>query len=75
MDVARNGSTDSARVAAANALLDRGYGRTPHGYDMIPLSAVIRMQEVMGQIVAKNVPDKEVALQIADDWKKINIEV
>ena len=27
VDVARNGRTDAARVAAANALLDRGYGK------------------------------------------------
>ena len=28
VDVARNGRTDAARVSAANALLDRAYGRT-----------------------------------------------
>ena len=27
VDVARNGRTDAARVSAANALLDRAYGR------------------------------------------------
>lgn len=27
VDVARNGRTDTARVAAANALLDRAYGK------------------------------------------------
>lgn len=27
VDVARNGRTDAARVAAANALLDRAYGK------------------------------------------------
>ena len=27
VDVARNGRTDAARVAAANSLLDRGYGK------------------------------------------------
>ena len=27
LDVAKNGRTDAARVSAANALLDRGYGR------------------------------------------------
>ena len=27
MDVARNGRTDAARVSAANALLDRAYGK------------------------------------------------
>ena len=27
VDVARNGRTDAARVSAANALLDRGYGK------------------------------------------------
>ena len=27
IDVARNGRTDAARVSAANALLDRGYGK------------------------------------------------
>ena len=31
-DVARSGRTDAARVAAANALLDRGYGKpVPQG--------------------------------------------
>ena len=29
VDVARNGRTDSARVAAANAILDRAYGKCP----------------------------------------------
>jgi hypothetical protein len=28
-DIVQNGESDSARVAAANALLDRGYGRAP----------------------------------------------
>lgn len=28
LDVAMNGSSDTARVAAANAILDRGYGKT-----------------------------------------------
>ena len=28
-DVARNGRTDAARVSAANALLDRAYGKPP----------------------------------------------
>ena len=27
VDVARNGRTDAARVSAANAILDRGYGK------------------------------------------------
>jgi hypothetical protein len=27
IDVARNGRTDAARVSAANAILDRGYGK------------------------------------------------
>jgi hypothetical protein len=27
LDVARNGRTDAARVSAANAILDRGYGK------------------------------------------------
>ena len=29
IDVARNGRTDAARVSAANALLDRSYGKPP----------------------------------------------
>lgn len=31
VDVAQNGRSESARVAAANALLDRAYGRTVQG--------------------------------------------
>ena len=27
LDIARNGRTDAARVSAANAILDRGYGK------------------------------------------------
>ena len=42
VDVARNGRTDAARVAAANALLDRAYGkpvpqREPETAELPPL--------------------------------------
>lgn len=33
-DVAKNGSSESARVAAATALLDRGYGRPPQAVEI-----------------------------------------
>lgn len=44
VEIARNGQSDSARVAAANALLDRGYGRPAQcmeltgkdGKDLVP---------------------------------------
>ena len=29
VDITKNGRTDAARVSAANAILDRGYGKTP----------------------------------------------
>ena len=29
VDITKNGRTDSARVSAANAILDRGYGKPP----------------------------------------------
>lgn len=32
-EVARNGASDSAKVAAANALLDRGYGKPPQAIE------------------------------------------
>lgn len=32
-EVARGGSSDSAKVAAANALLDRGYGKPPQSIE------------------------------------------
>ena len=46
LDVARNGRTDAARVSAANALLDRGYGRpsiqeTPEGMGVNPVIITI----------------------------------
>ena len=46
LDVARNGRTDAARVSAANALLDRGYGRpsiqeTPDGMVTNPVVITI----------------------------------
>ena len=31
VDVACNGATDSARVAAASVILERGHGKTPQG--------------------------------------------
>ena len=75
VDVARNGSSDSARVAAANALLDRGFGRTAQGYDLIPLSAVDDMQRGMADVVCRRVRDPAVATKIADDWLKIDVKI
>ena len=43
MDVARNGRTDAARVSAANALLDRAYGKpvVKEEKDMVDLPPVV----------------------------------
>ena len=38
LDVARHGRTDAARVAAATAMLDRGYGRPHTNGDSGPLA-------------------------------------
>lgn len=75
VDVARNGSSDSARVAAANALLDRAYGRTVQGFDLIPVSAVADLQRRMADVVCSHVRDRETASRIADDWMKIEVQV
>jgi hypothetical protein len=34
VDVAENGSSEAARVSAANAILDRGYGRPIQGVNI-----------------------------------------
>ena len=75
VDVARNGSTDSARVAAANALLDRAYGRTAQGFDLIPISTVADLQRKMADVVCVHVKDRETASKIAEDWLKIEVQV
>ena len=43
VDVARNGRTDTARVSAANALLDRAYGKpaTREEREIMDLSPVV----------------------------------
>ena len=49
VDVARNGRTDAARVSAANALLDRGYGKpaVKEGKEIVDLPPVVI--EVVGK--------------------------
>ena len=46
VDVAKNGRTEAARVAAANALLDRGYGKPaslpPEDFSMRPTVIELR---------------------------------
>jgi len=45
--ICRNGASESARVAAANALLDRGYGRPPQAIEhQVQPSAVVRVPVV-----------------------------
>jgi H2-forming N5,N10-methylenetetrahydromethanopterin dehydrogenase-like enzyme len=51
VDVAKNGRSDAARVSAANALLDRGYGKPAvkeeiEHVDLLPI--VIQMKEPEG---------------------------
>ena len=43
VDVARNGRTDAARVSAANALLDRAYGKptVEEGREIVDLPPVV----------------------------------
>ena len=42
VDIARNGRTDAARVSAANALLDRAYGKPAvKGEEMVDLPPVV----------------------------------
>ena len=74
LDVAQNSSSDGARVSAANALLDRGFGRVVQGCDLVPLSAVDDLQRGMADVVCRNVQDRAVATKIADDWGKIQVE-
>jgi len=65
VDIAKNGRTESARVSAAIALLDRGYGRPPQsmeltgvdGKDLIP-------QAPMGVLIVPGVMTEQV-------WEKM----
>ena len=42
LDVAINGSSDTARIAAANSLLDRGYGKPKADLDeVVDLPAIV----------------------------------
>jgi hypothetical protein len=47
VDVAKNGASDSARVGAATALLDRGYGR-PHQH--MDLHATIGHEDALADL-------------------------
>ena len=51
VDVARNGRTDSARVAAANAILDRAYGKCTTTQE----SSVMTEFPTVIELVASNV--------------------
>lgn len=47
--IAKKGQSDSARVAAAVAILDRGYGRPPQSHEIAgPDGAPLRFQNVSG---------------------------
>ena len=42
LDVAMNGSSDTARIAAANSILDRGYGKPKADLDeVVDLPAIV----------------------------------
>ena len=42
VDVAINGTSDSARIAAANSILDRGYGKPKSdGVEVVELPAIV----------------------------------
>ena len=42
VDVAINGTSDSARIAAANSILDRGYGKPKSdGIEVVELPAIV----------------------------------
>jgi hypothetical protein len=49
VEIAKSGRTDAARVAAASAILDRGYGKPPQaltgadGKDLIPSTPTINL--------------------------------
>ena len=46
VDVMKNGETDSARVAAVNSLLDRGYGKAPANVDITSQGDKVRSVDV-----------------------------
>lgn len=77
LQIAREGNSEGARVTAACAILDRGWGRpiAATDYNMIPLRAVLELTERMGQVVAKNVSDKGEVERVASAWMKIDIKV
>ena len=48
VDVAKNGRSDAARVSAANALLDRGYGKPPVEKEIATNDSLPVVIQVMG---------------------------
>ena len=73
--VATKGKSESARVTAACALLDRGYGRPPHGLDMIPVAAVFDLKERMARVVATSLADEAELDRIEHEWSRIVVKV
>jgi hypothetical protein len=43
VEICKKGETETLRMAAANALLDRGYGRPAQSIDMSPNSPVVQL--------------------------------
>ena len=76
--LAKNSKTPlDVRVSCLRTLAAYSYPKPApmKDWSMIPLSAVNQMQAAMGLIMVRHVPDRETAMRIADDWKRINIEV
>lgn len=62
--IMRSGKTETARLAAANALLDRGYGRPfqaeappPEGADAKPVAPVFEVAEPVRDVRVTRAPD------------------
>ena len=70
-DVASKGQSESARVAAACALLDRGWGRPAQGMDTVPWTALIELQKELAFIVAANVTDDAALDRIEREWSRV----
>jgi len=83
LEVARDGSSESARVTAATALLDRGWGRpTPDPPEAIPLRAVMELQEKMATATMQTLTRtygveqaKRVGAEIAEAWGDIQVDL
>ena len=56
-EIATKGDADAARVSAANALLDRGYGKSPQALDLTSSDGSMSEKPTVIKLVAPKIAD------------------